>query len=119
MPFCYFSRVHKGTSWTDLKANEQLQVIRDCKKIEYLELISIVVDQEEFDLICNDVSNARSCYQKYSHQSIATLDGKWKCITIKNRYRKQKIVLYTAGRIYPLYAAVCEWDYRDTSEMRK
>ena len=32
---------------------------------------------------------------------------------------KQKIVLYTAGRIYPLYAAVCEWNYRDASEMRK
>lgn len=108
MPFCHFSRVYKGTSWADLKANEQLQISRECKKMEYAELISIVVDQGEFDLICNDVSSARSCYQKYTHQSIAALDGKWKCIIIKNQHSKQKIILYTAGRLYPLYAAICE-----------
>lgn len=108
MPFCHFSRAYKGTSWADLKSNEQLQITRGCKKMEYLELISIVVNQNEFNTICNDVSKARNCYQKYAHQSIATLDGKWRCIIIKNRHSKQKIVLYTAGRIYPLYAAVCE-----------
>lgn len=95
-------------SWADLKANEQLQLSRKCKTLEYVELISIGVAQKEFDLICNDVSSARSCYQKYTHQSIATLDGKWKCIIIKSQHSKQKIILYTAGRIYPLYASVSE-----------
>lgn len=108
MPFCYFSRVYKGTSWLELKANRQLQISRKCKKIEYLDLVTIAVEQVEFDLICNDVSLARNCYQKYARQSIATLDGKWKCIIIKNQYRKEKIILYTAGRMYPLYAAACE-----------
>lgn len=108
MPFCYFSRVYKGTTWSELKASRQLQISRKCKEMEFLELVTIVVDQVEFDLICNDVSCARECYQKYAHQSIATLDGKWKCIIIKNQYGKEKIILYTAGRIYPLYAAIYE-----------
>ena len=51
MPFCHFSRVYKGTSWTDLKGNEQLQLFRNCKKLEYTELVSVVVDQEEFEQI--------------------------------------------------------------------
>lgn len=76
--------------------------------MEYLELITIVANQEEFDIICNDVSCTRSCYQKYTHQSTSTLDGRWKCIIIKNQRNNQKIILYTAGHIYPLYAAVCE-----------
>ena len=56
MPFCHFSRVYKGTSLADLKAKEQLQISRKCKEVEYEELISILVDQEEFDFICNDLS---------------------------------------------------------------
>ena len=108
MPFGHFSRVYKGTSWADLKANEQLQISRKCKKLEYTELISIVVDQEEFNLICSDMSNARNCYQKYTHQSITALNGKWKCIIIKNKHSMQRIILYTAGRTYPLYASICE-----------
>lgn len=83
MPFCHFSRVYKGTSLADLKAKEQLQISRKCKEVEYAELISILVDQEEFDFICNDLSKVRSCYQKYAHQSTSSSDGKWKCIIIK------------------------------------
>lgn len=108
MPFCHFSRVYKGTSWMDLKANKQLQLSNKCKMIEFIELVAITVGPEEFNLLCTDLSSARSCYEKYSHQSISTLDGKWKCIVIKNQFGNQKIILYTAGRIYPLYAAVCE-----------
>jgi len=108
MPFCHFSRVYKGTSWADLKANKRLQIARNCKELEYYELITVTVDQAEFDQICNDVSCTRPCYQKYAYQSLPTSDGKWNCIVIKNRQSEQKIILYTAGRMYPLYAAVCE-----------
>lgn len=108
MPFCHFSRVYQGTSWTDLTANMQLQVTRSCKKLEYHSLIQIEVDPSEFNQICNDVSITQSCYRKYTKQSLATLDGKWQCITIKNRQTGQKLILYTAGQTYPLYAAICE-----------
>ena len=108
MPFRHFSRVYKGTALADLKAKEQLRISGKCKEVEYTELISIVVDQEEFDQLCNDISSARSCYQNYAHQSTATLDGKWKCIIIKNQHNEQRIILYTAGRMFPLYAAFSE-----------
>ncbi len=108
MPFCYFSKVNEGTSWSDLKVNKQLQTSRECKKTEYSELVALTVDQKTFDDICNDVSCTKDWYQKYTHQSIATLDGKWKCIVVKKQQSEQKIILYTAGCIYPLYAAICE-----------
>lgn len=108
MPFCHFSRVYKGTSWADLKANKELQKLNNCRELEYSELITVTVNQAEFDEICNDVSCSRSCYQKYAKESLATFEGKWNCIVIKNRENKQKIILYTAGRMYPLYAAICE-----------
>lgn len=76
--------------------------------IHFVDVISIVVDQEEFDQLCNDISSARSCYQNYAHQSTATLDGKWKCIIIKNQHNEKRIILYTAGRMFPLYAAFSE-----------
>lgn len=108
MPFCHFSKVYKGTSWDELKANKLLQVARNCRELEYSELVTITVEQAEFDQMCNDVSCMRPCYRKYANQSLASLDGKWKCIVIDNEKSKQRIILYTAGRMYPLYAAVCE-----------
>lgn len=107
MPFCHFSKVHEGTSWSELQANKQFQILRKCKEIEYSELATIIVDQAEFDQICSDISHTSNYYQKYAHQSIAALDGRWRCIIIKNQNNKQEIIIYTAGRLHPLYAAVC------------
>lgn len=108
MPFCHFSKVYEGASWSDLKLNMQLQISRKCKMMEYLELATIAVDSIEFNQICSDVSCTRDYYQKYAHQSIATPDGKWKCLIIQKQNCSQKIILYMAGCIYPLYAAALE-----------
>lgn len=108
MPFCRFSKVYEGTSWLDLKFNMQYQISKKCKEMEYLELATIVVDSIEFGQICNDLSCARDCYRKYAHRSVATLDGKWQCLIIQNQNHSQKIILYMAGCLYPLYAAILE-----------
>lgn len=108
MPSCHFSRVYEKTTWSDLKAASGQQVKNNCKKLEYAEIATITVEQAEFKLICSDVSYPRDCYRKYTPQSCAASDGKWKCIVIKERKSGQQIILYTAGRIYPLYAAICE-----------
>ena len=108
MPFCHFSRVYKETAWSDIKANIQFQISRNCKALEYLELITITIDQSEFELICSDISCPRPCYQKYSYHSVASSDGKWQCIVLTNKQNGQKLILYTAGRLYPLYASVCD-----------
>lgn len=108
MPFCHFSRVFDGTTWSDLKVNTKLQTSNKCKKLEYVELVLVAVEQYEFDIMCNDLSKSRDCYQKYADKSVAGLDGKWKCIVIENIQSKKKIIIYTAGRKYPLYAAISE-----------
>ena len=108
VPFCHFSRVFVGTTLRDLKLSNEQQVLRNCKKIEYSELSYIGLGQPEFDLFCRDISKPKHCYQKYAHESCADSRGRWKCIVIRCITSKQKIVLYTAGHTYPLYAGICE-----------
>lgn len=108
MPFCHFSRVFVGTTLADLKANNERQASQNCKKIEYIELAFINVEQPEFDLLCRDISKPQRCYQKYAHESHTDSNGRWNCIVIKCIPNKQKIVLYTAGHTYPLYAGIYE-----------
>ena len=105
MPFCHFSRVHRGTTWATLNTTNEQQIRNNCKKLEYQVIATITVDQEEYKTICEDISYPRDCYRKFTSQSRTTLDGKWGCIIIKDRASGQQIILYTAGRIYPLYAA--------------
>ena len=108
MPFCHFSRVFVGKTLRDLKANNEHQVSRNCKKIEYMELSCINLEQSEFDLLCRDMSKPQHCYQKYALESRTDSSGRWNCIVIKCISTKQKIVLYTAGHTYPLYAGISE-----------
>ncbi len=108
MPFCHFSKVNKGISWLDIKKNTQLQILNNCKKIEYSETATITITQPEFDTICKDLSVPSPCYLKFTPKSVAGLDGIWHCILLQNTQDTRKIILYTSGRIYPLYAAVEE-----------
>lgn len=110
MPSCHFSKVNKNISWSKIKANTLLQITNNCKKIEYLELTAIVISKLEFDTICKDISIPNLCYQKFAFQSIAGVDGIWRCIILQNTQDTRKIILYTAGRIYPLYAAIEEYE---------
>ena len=108
MPFCHFSKIFAGTTWEDIKVNNKLQSSKNCKMIEYKELAIISVEQSVFNLICMDISKPQYCYQKYCHESCADSTGKWNCIIIECIQTKQKIIMYTAGQTYPLYAAICE-----------
>lgn len=106
MPFCHFSKISKSISWSKIKANTLLQIKNNCKKIEYLKLTDVAISKPEFDTICKDISIPSLCYQKFAHQSVAGTDGIWRCIILQNTQDTRKIILYTAGRIYPLYAAI-------------
>lgn len=105
MPFCHFSKVYRGATLSTLKATNEQQIKNNCKEMEYSPIATITVDQAEFKTICEDISHPRDCYQEFTSQSRTTPDGKWQCIVIKDRESGQQIILYTAGRIYPLYAA--------------
>lgn len=109
MPFCHFSKVNNSISWSKIKANTLLQITNNCKKIEYLELTAIAISKPEFDTICKDISIPNLFYQKFTLQSVAGVDGIWRCIILQNTQDTRKIILYTAGRIFPLYAAIEEY----------
>lgn len=108
MPFNHFYKVSDGTSWSDLICTKQIQIEKRSKMLEYVELATISVMHDEFNKICDDIASPNICYRKYTADSVATLDGKWKCITIREEQSNRKLILYTGGRTYPLYAAVCE-----------
>lgn len=110
MPFCHFSKISKSISWSKIKANTLLQIANNCKKIEYLKLTDIVISKLEFDTICKDISIPNLCYQNFTLQSVAGTDGIWRCIILQNTQDTRKIILYTSGRIYPLYAAIEEYE---------
>lgn len=85
-----------------------MQILNKSKKIKYLEIATLEISQFEFDKICKDISIPNSCYLKYARQSVAKTDGIWRCIILRNEQDARKIILYTAGRTYPLYAAIAE-----------
>ena len=108
MSFLYFSKVNKGTSWSSIKNDIQFQTSNNCKKMEYSEVVAIVISKSEFDAIFNDISIPNPCYFRFAPQSVARLNGIWNCIILQNAQDTRKIILYTAGRVYPLYAAIEE-----------
>lgn len=106
MPYGYFSKVYPKLDFEELARKINLQRSKPCKPIEYIELTSLEISQGEFDIICNDISHPHKCYAMYARQSIAESDGKWRCIILVQPQSEQRLVLYTAGRLYPLYASV-------------
>ena len=108
MPFNHFSKVSTETTWSHLVHIKQLQIKSNCEMLEYTELVTLLVKQDEFKKICNAIILPDVCYQKYTADSLTTSDGKWRCIVLKDEQSNQKLILYTSGRKYPLYAAICE-----------
>lgn len=108
MPFSHFSRIFAGTTLSDLKKNNKLQEQTNCKKLEFTELTTITLSPSIFDCICNDISKPSPYYKKYTTKSIADINGKWKCIVLKNNQNSASLIIYTGGRSFPLYAAIIE-----------
>lgn len=105
MPTAYFSRVLNNTTWDNLLVVSQIQQARNCKPMFYNTLAEISINSSDFDRLGESLTNPNQCYLRYTSQSIADRDGIWNCIVVKSRTDNRKIVLYTAGRTYPLYAA--------------
>lgn len=108
MPFCHFTKVFEEISWDELKEKTKQQTANNCRQLEYKEVITITLSKTEFDIICNNISKPYACYQKFASLSIANAQGIWNCITLIDKQTKNKLILYTAGRPFPLYAAMFE-----------
>ena len=108
MPFSHFSRVHKGITWTEVKMDQRLQIQNKCKRIKYTEVVCLSVNEGEFNNLCSDLSRMLPCYMTYGRYSITDCNGIWNCIVIQKVKSEDKIIIYTAGEVYPLYAGVSE-----------
>lgn len=108
MPFSHFSKIHKGITWAEVKQNQRLQIQNKCKKIKFAEVTSVPIDEIEFNKLCSDLSIMLPCYITHGRYSITDCNGIWNCIVIKKIKSSDKIIIYTAGEIYPLYVGVSE-----------
>ena len=106
MPFCFFFKVNKGTTWDELKQLSEKQERAAKRKLEYFEAACFTVSYDVFLDICRDISVPQAFYQNHSKTSITTQSGMRKCIVICNTQDSKQIILYTAGRCFPLYAGV-------------
>lgn len=108
MPFCHFSKINRGTTLSSIKEKMVDQKTNDCKKLEYSVIATITISPDEFELICNDISKPHICYKNLTNQSTSSPEGKWRCIIIRNSKNHDSLILYTAGRLFPLYASFYE-----------
>ena len=106
MPFCYFTKVCEDISWEDLKKITKKQIANNCRQLEYNEIITITLSKTEFDNVCHNISKPHTSYLQFAPLSIANAQGIWNCITLIDKQTNNKLILYTAGRIFPLYVAM-------------
>ena len=108
MPFCHFSKINLGTTLSSIKETMVVQKTNKSKKLEYSVITTITISPDEFETICNDISKPHVCYRNFTNQSIPSPEGKWRCIIIRNSQNHDSLILYTAGRLFPLYASFSE-----------
>lgn len=97
----YFLKLNRKSTWNDILENRQ-------NKREYAELIKIPLPETEFQNICENLMTPHPCYAQYSKQCVINGRDKLPCIVIESIHTGKRLILYTAGRIAPLFAAAEE-----------
>lgn len=106
MPVAHFSRVVDNTCLQSLLVALQTQKERQCKPLHYKKLIDLSLPISDFESIADGIARPHPSYLQYALHSVADNHGTWRCISIGNQLDDRQIVLYTAGRTFPLYAAI-------------
>ena len=106
MEAAHFSRVLDDTSWKGLLDATQKQRKNNCIPLNYEVVNRISLSISDFDTLTEKIISPHSSYLKYTRQSIPSTHGTWKCIVISNDHDSRQVALYTAGRTFPLYAAI-------------
>lgn len=101
----FFSRVDASTSYSSLVVEAKRQIKAVNKPMNYEILCQIYVSAEQLRDVMDDIAIPRPLYRPYCWESVVTSAGIWRCIEIKCLYDMRGIVIYTAGRSFPLYAA--------------
>lgn len=105
MARAFFSRVEPNTSFPSLITNAQSQIEAGRKPLDYNIIAEIFLSKAEFDEVLNNISLSIPQYKAHYVSSVASPDGVWQCIEIKCLFDDRTVIIYTAGRTFPLYAA--------------
>lgn len=105
MARAFFSRVESNTSFSTLITNARHQIEAGHKALDYNIIAEVYLSKEEFDVVINNISLSVSQYKTHYTKSVTSPDGIWQCIEVKCSFDVRSVIIYTAGRTFPLYAA--------------
>lgn len=105
MPDAYFIKVNGNVTWDQLLENTRTQIEKKNKALPYRTLIEISIDEIQFMNMFKNITTFNPVYLAYTSASISDSNGIWNCIVIKCASLNRGIVIYTAGRSFPLYIA--------------
>ena len=108
MLYCRFFKVNQDTNWDTLSKCSRIHEQNMRKTLPYKILDTLVVPQSEFNNICDKIYLSHLAYKELASKSVAGLDGIWSCIVLCGDKDSRKLIIYTAGQIYPLYAGIKE-----------
>ena len=106
MKTAFFSRVFPGTIWTELIEKTCCQVKNKRTPLKYSELVKIQLSKEAFEIVASDLSRPNHLYEDFAPKSTADSLGIWHCISLEEKDSLNRLLIFTAGRIIPLYAAI-------------
>lgn len=102
----YFYKVDSTTTWTSLTYKTYQSIILHRKPLLYNCICKIFLNKIEFDSVCQKIYNVTPFCYKYYHMSITDYNGIHNCIEVLCKSNSNKIIIYTAGELFPLYAAI-------------
>lgn len=105
MSYSHFVKVKAGTNLQEIKAKQAEQISNNCKKVEYKDLVHLRLKEDDFRYVGINLYDSTAYYMDYAKYSIADIDGRWWCIVLQNIVSQEKLIIYTGGRLFPLYAA--------------
>jgi hypothetical protein len=106
MPDAHFIKVRDNMHWKDIVRLAEAVRSKGCKPIPYNIIAKVTLAPSEFELLTGSLSHPNHNYLQYTSKSIPTKNGVWNCISMRKRSSNVEILLYTAGRTFPLYFAV-------------
>lgn len=102
----HFIKVRENMSWADIKHLTNMVNSQGCKPMPYKIIAEVILTKSEFAMLSESLSQPNASYLEYTNQSTPSNDGIWNCIAIKQKPYLDEILLYTAGRTFPLYIAL-------------
>lgn len=106
MPSAHFVKVYRNISWDDIVYLTQAMKNQGCKPLLYKVIAEVILTKDEFGQLSKSISKPNSHYLEHVNRSMPSEKGIWNCISVKQSSTSIELLLYTAGRTFPLYLAL-------------